>query len=224
MELCPSKQLVQRPGNCIAVHGPTTELLLFLFLSCTLHYWADQIYICQLQTLTPTTNFRIPPHTTNCTPPYRPLNHTDSQASLVKDLGKGVDLTVCKAACVAAAACGYVSHADQTDLRCMLYSNCSTPMCSPHPRESGWFTTYQYGRPGSQSWTECIPTPSPPPPPPPPPPPSSSMTVRVVNSAIVKKHGAKCLDGTPPAYKIRQGSGENASKFIFFMEGGGWCE
>jgi hypothetical protein len=30
------------------------------------------------------------------------------------------------------------------------------------------------------------------------------MDVMVVSPAITAKHGAKCLDGTPPAYKIRR--------------------
>eukprot|EP01046_Picozoa_sp_COSAG06_P054611 COSAG06_NODE_9782_length_1819_cov_1.097093_1_plen_97_part_10 len=41
--------------------------------------------------------------------------------------------------------------------------------------------------------------------------------------ATTAKHGAKCLDGTPPAYAIRRGQGPNASRFIIFLEGGGWC-
>ena len=49
------------------------------------------------------------------------------------------------------------------------------------------------------------------------------MTVFIVAPTTVAVHGAKCLDGTPPAYTLRVGQGENASKFIVFMEGGGWC-
>jgi hypothetical protein len=49
------------------------------------------------------------------------------------------------------------------------------------------------------------------------------MTQMVVSPATTAAHGAKCLDGTPPAYTIRRGVGVNASKFIIFMQGGGWC-
>lgn len=33
----------------------------------------------------------------------------------------------------------------------------------------------------------------------------------------------RCIDGTPPAYYLKPGSGVNASKWILFFEGGGWC-
>ena len=32
-----------------------------------------------------------------------------------------------------------------------------------------------------------------------------------------------CLDGSPPGYFIRQGSGDGAKKWIVHLEGGGWC-
>ena len=51
----------------------------------------------------------------------------------------------------------------------------------------------------------------------------SAMVVAVVSAATTAKHGAKCLDGSPPAYKMRIGTGANATKFILFLEGGGWC-
>ncbi|XP_064394259.1 uncharacterized protein LOC135341593 [Halichondria panicea] len=35
--------------------------------------------------------------------------------------------------------------------------------------------------------------------------------------------GAVCLDGTPPGYYFRPGSGSGRSKLIMHMEGGGWC-
>ena len=35
---------------------------------------------------------------------------------------------------------------------------------------------------------------------------------------------AVCLDGSPAAMFLRAGAGENASSFIIFFEGGGWCE
>jgi hypothetical protein len=34
---------------------------------------------------------------------------------------------------------------------------------------------------------------------------------------------AKCLDGTPGAYYVAEGTGANKSKFVFYFEGGGWC-
>lgn len=136
------------------------------------------------------------------------------KGALVRDLGKAVPLPACKAACVANATCGYICHADQSDGRCMLYSSCPTPRCG---RRTGWFTTYQLGRGGAEPW--AAPCPAAPPPPPPAP---GAMDVVVVSPAITAKHGAKCLDGTPPAFKIRRGVGANASRFIVFLEGGGW--
>ena len=35
---------------------------------------------------------------------------------------------------------------------------------------------------------------------------------------------ARCLDGSPAAMYLRTGSGENATRFVLFFEGGGWCE
>lgn len=37
------------------------------------------------------------------------------------------------------------------------------------------------------------------------------------------RYGAMCLDGSPAAYYVRPGVGENATKFVIFWEGGGWC-
>ena len=66
------------------------------------------------------------------------------QGTLVHDLGKGVALAACEAACVANTECGFACHADKTDQRCMLYADCPTPMCNPGG--GNWFTTYQYGK------------------------------------------------------------------------------
>ena len=33
-----------------------------------------------------------------------------------------------------------------------------------------------------------------------------------------------CLDGSPPGYYMRAGSGEGANKWILYLMGGGWCE
>lgn len=139
------------------------------------------------------------------------------KGALLADLGKGVARAKCQAACEAKAGCGYACHADQTDGRCMLYATCPTPICG---HRSGWFTTYQLGRPGAQSWVPCPPAPPPAPPPLPSP---GAMQVMVVAPETTARFGAKCLDGTPPAYSIRPGVGANASRFILFLEGGGWC-
>ena len=32
-----------------------------------------------------------------------------------------------------------------------------------------------------------------------------------------------CLDGSPPGYYIREGTGSGADKWILHQEGGGWC-
>jgi hypothetical protein len=119
-------------------------------------------------------------------------------------------------ACASNSSCSYVCHADTTDLRCMLYGSCPDVMCNPSGPIGHWFTTYQYGRQGAAPWTNCIFPPTPPPV-------ASDLTQVIVDPAIVASHGAKCLDGTPPAYAIRRGVGGNASRFILFMEGGGWC-
>ena len=37
------------------------------------------------------------------------------------------------------------------------------------------------------------------------------------------KTGAVCLDGSPPGFYFRPGSGENANKFALHFLGGGWC-
>ena len=31
------------------------------------------------------------------------------------------------------------------------------------------------------------------------------------------------MDGSPPAYYIRQGSGDGANKWVLHLMGGGWC-
>eukprot|EP00041_Stephanoeca_diplocostata_P013253 m.232158 g.232158 ORF g.232158 m.232158 type:complete len:525 (-) comp19271_c0_seq1:222-1796(-) len=159
-------------------------------------------------------------------PPLRPGQWSGPHAgrwcekgNLVADLGKGVPLSQCQNACVNNKTmhnCNYVCHADQTDNRCMLYSTCSTPTCGS---TSGWFTTYQYGRANSTPWDNSCSNPTPPPSPAPP----GAMNNVIVSSTITAAHGAKCLDGTPPAFAIRAGVGANASRFILFLEGGGWC-
>lgn len=48
----------------------------------------------------------------------------------------------------------------------------------------------------------------------------ASIMNRVVLSA---KGDALCLDGTPGAYYIGEGTGANKNKFVIYFEGGGWC-
>lgn len=52
---------------------------------------------------------------------------------------------------------------------------------------------------------------------------AGAMTRVTVPLIVADAHGAKCLDGTPPVFLWRQGVGIDASKFIVFLEGGGWC-
>ena len=45
-----------------------------------------------------------------------------------------------------------------------------------------------------------------------------------MNKVVLNPKGeALCLDGTPGAYYISEGSGANKNKFILFFEAGGWC-
>lgn len=43
----------------------------------------------------------------------------------------------------------------------------------------------------------------------------------VLPQTFADTFGAKCLDGTPPAFAIAPGASN--SSFIVFLEGGGWC-
>jgi hypothetical protein len=49
----------------------------------------------------------------------------------------------------------------------------------------------------------------------------SQMQSYVVPQAIADKHGAKCLNGAPPFYELRNSTSD---KWMLFLEGGGWCE
>ena len=120
------------------------------------------------------------------------------KGKLVEDLGKQVSLTNCKSFCERNSSCSFVSHADSTDHRCIAYGDCPDPMCDA---ARGWFSTYQFGRPGGPPWKQSCtpaPAPAPPAPAPPAPPPAGAMTVVVVSTEIATSHGAKCLDGSPP--------------------------
>ena len=52
----------------------------------------------------------------------------------------------------------------------------------------------------------------------------NSTGVRVILTDAVGQTGARCLDGTPPIYYIRKGSGDGANKWYIHHQGGGWCE
>lgn len=51
--------------------------------------------------------------------------------------------------------------------------------------------------------------------------PSPPLVGVVLPEAFALSFGARCLDGSPPAYQIAHGA--EKSKFIVFLEGGGWC-
>ena len=52
---------------------------------------------------------------------------------------------------------------------------------------------------------------------------AAPMPRTVVNAADAQKHGALCLDGTPPGFYARNGSGVDADKWIVYFKGGGHC-
>jgi hypothetical protein len=47
----------------------------------------------------------------------------------------------------------------------------------------------------------------------------SSTTLHYVSD----KQGARCMDGSAPAYYMRRGHGSGSRKWILHFEGGGWC-
>tara|TARA_B110001452_G_scaffold182163_1_gene152997 strand:+ start:2087 stop:2437 length:351 start_codon:yes stop_codon:yes gene_type:complete len=54
-------------------------------------------------------------------------------------------------------------------------------------------------------------------------PPPNTMT-KVLLSDAPARHGARCLDGSPPAYYVRPASApQNASRIVVYFQGGGWC-
>lgn len=40
---------------------------------------------------------------------------------------------------------------------------------------------------------------------------------------LSQDNGAACLDGSPPAIYIHEGSEENKDKFLLLFDGGGFC-
>lgn len=50
----------------------------------------------------------------------------------------------------------------------------------------------------------------------------ASMQLHVINDAI--NEGARCLDGSAPAYYFKEGTTEKGKKnWVLFVQGGGWC-
>jgi hypothetical protein len=49
------------------------------------------------------------------------------------------------------------------------------------------------------------------------------LVLQLLDDALVERSDARCLDGSNAGYYWSAGSGVNASKFIVFLEGGGWC-
>lgn len=50
----------------------------------------------------------------------------------------------------------------------------------------------------------------------------SNCSLHILNNSIAT-HGAGCLDGSPPGFYFRPGRGADASKFLLWSHGGGWC-
>jgi len=46
--------------------------------------------------------------------------------------------------------------------------------------------------------------------------------LHILNGSV-ESHGAGCLDGSPPGFYFRPGHGANASNFLLWSHGGGWC-
>ncbi|KAL0322875.1 UNVERIFIED_CONTAM: Pectin acetylesterase 11 [Sesamum angustifolium] len=51
---------------------------------------------------------------------------------------------------------------------------------------------------------------------------ASDWTNIIIPESAISK-GAVCLDGSPPAYYFRNGSGDGVDNWLIYMEGGGWC-
>ena len=65
------------------------------------------------------------------------------------------------------------------------------------------------------------------PPPTPPPPNPSAMDLYIIPQKVADAAGAKCLDGTPPAFYYRAANtsadASASSKYVLYFKGGGWC-
>ena len=54
--------------------------------------------------------------------------------------------------------------------------------------------------------------------------PASPMEGSIALPTHALMQGASCLDGSPPVYYIRTGSGDGADKWILHLMGGAWCQ
>lgn len=52
---------------------------------------------------------------------------------------------------------------------------------------------------------------------------SASNDELYILKLVSQERGAACLDGTPPALYIHEGSGNNKNNYIFYFKGGGFC-
>ncbi len=68
---------------------------------------------------------------------------------------------------------------------------------------------------GWASYPLRCPAPAPPPPP--------LMPLFKVGASITAKHGAACLDGSPPYYHYRAAKNSSSTRWVLFVNGGAWC-
>jgi hypothetical protein len=104
----------------------------------------------------------------------------------IANLGKGLSVGGCKAACAASDSCTFINYAVAGDHECVLFADCSNPWCKSGA-VGAWWTTFEYGRKGETPWTPCT---APPTPAPPGPAPSSSFNISV--------HPASTMDTVGP--------------------------
>lgn len=45
----------------------------------------------------------------------------------------------------------------------------------------------------------------------------------IFNRHLLQNAAAVCLDGSPGAYYISEGTGDNRNKVVLYFDGGGWC-
>jgi len=45
----------------------------------------------------------------------------------------------------------------------------------------------------------------------------------IFNRQLLQSNTAVCLDGSPGAYYISEGTGDNRNKMLIYFEGGAWC-
>ena len=115
-------------------------------------------------------------------------------------------LAACEANCSSTPTCTAINFGPQ--------GACSMRAC-PKGTEPTWDLT---GFVGWASYPLKCPPPSPPPPPPPP-----KMPLFKVAADIVARHGAACLDGSPPYYHYRPATNTSSNRWVLFVNGGAWC-